>query len=213
MNRRTLLTLLVPAAMSLSGCGYNNIQQLDENAQRAQNDIEVQLARRSALIPNLVATVQRFAQQEQAVFQGVADARARLSGSIATHDPAQMAAANDQLSGALNRLLVISEAYPQLKSDQGFLQLQDELTGTENRIAVSRRDYNDAVNQYNSYIRRFPQAITARVIGSKPRTYFEASAAEQAVPTVNFAPPAPEGGASQSPPSTPAPAPAPPTQH
>jgi LemA protein len=116
-----------------------------------------------------------------------------------------MAQANDQMTGALGRLLVIAEAYPQLKSDQNFLRLQDELTGTENRIAVSRNDYNQAVNQYNTFIRNFPQAITARVTGAKPRTYFEASGDAQTAPTVDFTPtPAP------APAATPAPAPTPP---
>jgi len=214
MNRRALLTLVIPAALALSGCGYNQIQTLDEAAQRAKGDIQAQLQRRADLIPNLVTTVERFAKQEQAVFQGVADARARLGGAIQTGDPKQMAQANDQLTGALGRLLVVAEAYPQLKSDQDFMQLQDELTGTENRIAVSRRDYNEAANQYNSYIRRFPQAITARVIGSKPREYFEAAQSAQQAPTVNFSPPAgsANGGAAPAQPSQPA-QPAAPARH
>ncbi|HEY5021622.1 MAG TPA: LemA family protein, partial [Gemmatimonadaceae bacterium] len=123
---------------------------------------------------------------EEAVFTQVAQARAGLAGAIQTGDPGQMATANNQLTGALGRLLAISEAYPQLKADQGFLRLQDELTGTENRIATSRNDYNQAVQAYNTYLRTFPQAITAKVTGAKPRTYFEAAAGTEAPPKVDF---------------------------
>jgi LemA protein len=146
----------------------------------------VQLQRRADLVPNLVNTVKGYAQHEEAVFTQVAQARAGLAGAIQTGDPGQMATANNQLTGALGRLLAISEAYPQLKADQGFLRLQDELTGTENRIATSRNDYNQAVQAYNTYIRTFPQAITARVTGAKPRTYFEAAAGTAAPPKVDF---------------------------
>jgi LemA protein len=97
-----------------------------------------------------------------------------------------MATANNQLTGALGRLLVVAEAYPQLKADQGFLRLQDELTGTENRIATARNDYNQAVQSYNTYLRTFPQALTAKVTGAKPRTYFEAAAGTEAPPVVDF---------------------------
>ena len=176
----------VPLILGLSGCGYNQIQQLDETAAQAKQQISVQLQRRADLVPNLVNTVKGYAQHEEAVFTQVATARAGLAGAIQTGDPQQMATANGQLTGALGRLLAISEAYPQLKADQGFLRLQDELTGTENRIATSRNDYNDAVKAYNAYIRTFPQAITAKVTGAKPRTYFEAAAGTEAPPTVDF---------------------------
>jgi LemA protein len=180
---------LVPFAVLLTGCGYNRIQELDENAAAQKSQIEVQLQRRADLIPNLVQTVQRFAQQEEAVFTNVANARARLLGAIQTGDPQQMADANQSLGGALGRLLAISEAYPELKSDQTFIRLQDELAGTENRIAVSRRDYNEAVQQYNTLIRRFPSAITAKVIGADEREYYEVSdPANREVPDVEFAP-------------------------
>ena len=177
---------LAPLVLGLSGCGYNQIQQLDETAAQAKQQISVQLQRRADLVPNLVNTVKGYAQHEEAVFTQVATARAGLAGAIQTGDPQQMATANGQLTGALGRLLAISEAYPQLKADQGFLRLQDELTGTENRIATSRNDYNDAVKAYNAYIRTFPQAITAKVTGAKPRTYFEAAAGTEKPPTVDF---------------------------
>src|ERR1700710_2278688 len=174
MNRRMVLAI-APLLVTVGGCGYNQIQQYDENAQQAKQQISVQLQRRADLVPNLVNTVKGYAQHEEAVFTQVAQARAGLAGAIQTGDPGQMAAANTQLTGALRRLLAISEAYPQLKADQGFLRLQDELTGTENRIATSRNDYNQAVQSYNAYIRQFPTVLTAKVTGQKPRTYFTAT--------------------------------------
>lgn len=184
------VAVLMPFALLLSGCGYNRIQELDENAEANKSQIEVQLQRRADLIPNLVQTVQRFAQQEEAVFTNVANARAGLLGAIQSGDPRAMANANEAVGGALGRLLAIAEAYPELKSDQTFLRLQDELAGTENRIAVSRRDYNEAVQQYNTLIRRFPTAVTAKVIGADEREYFEVTdAANREVPEVEFAPP------------------------
>lgn len=185
MNRRMMLAL-APLLLGVGGCGYNQIQQLDETAAQAKQQISVQLQRRADLVPNLVNTVKGYAQHEEAVFTQVAQARAGLAGSIQGGDPQAMAAANSQLTGALGRLLAIAEAYPQLKADQGFLRLQDELAGTENRIATSRNDYNEAVRAYNAYIRTFPQAITAKVTGAKPRTYFEAAAGTEAPPTVDF---------------------------
>jgi len=208
MNRRAF-ALLVPLVLSASGCGYNTIQNLDEQAEQTKHQIQTQLQRRADLIPNLVATVKGYAAQEVTVFTNVANARARLAGSIQAGDPQQMAQANAQLTGALGRLLAIAEAYPQLKSDQNFLRLQDELTGTENRIAVSRNDYNTAVQQYNAYIRTFPQLLTAKVVGAKPRTYFEAGADAQTAPTVDFSQPTAGGGAPAGTSVPPAPAPAP----
>src|ERR1700759_4879418 len=137
--KRWLALLALPL---LTACGYNRIQTLDEQANSAQSQIEVQLQRRADLIPNLVSTVKGYAQHEEDVFTKVADARSGLVQAIGTHDAEQMANANANLSGQLSKLMVTVEAYPQLKADQGFLRLQDELTGTENRIAVSRTDYN-----------------------------------------------------------------------
>lgn len=183
-RRTALALLLVPA---LTGCGYNTIQTYDEAAQSAKQQIEVQLQRRADLVPNLVSTVQGFAQQEQAVFGAVAEARSKLLGAVQGGDVAQMAEANQGLTGSLGRLLAISEAYPQLKSDQNFLRLQDELSGTENRIAVARTDYNESVQRYNTYIRKFPAVLTAKVIGSKERVYFEVTnAAAREAPKVDF---------------------------
>jgi len=180
------MVALSPLLLGVAGCGYNQIQQLDESAGAAQKQISVQLQRRADLVPNLVNTVKGYAQHEEAVFTQVAQARAGLAGAIQTNDPQQMATANASLTGALGRLIAIAEAYPQLKADQGFLRLQDELAGTENRIATSRNDYNQAVQTYNTYIRTFPQAITAKVTGAKPRTYFEAAPGSEVAPTVDF---------------------------
>jgi LemA protein len=191
MKRRIMLAF---APLVLAGCGYNQIQQKDEQAAQAKQQISVQLQRRADLVPNLVNTVKGYAQHEDAVFTQVAQARGALTGAIQGGDPTQMAAANAQLTGALGRLIAVAEAYPQLKADQTFLRLQDELAGTENRIATSRQDYNAAVNDYNAYIRQFPQRITATVTGAKPRTYYEAAPGSETAPTVDFGT-RPSGGA------------------
>src|SRR5438105_5332299 len=181
--------LAVPLLLASVGCGYNRIQQLDEQANGAQGQIEVQLQRRADLIPNLVNTVKGYAQHEEAVFTQVAQARSGLLGAIQSKDPEQMANADAQMTGALGRLLVVSEAYPQLKADQSFIKLQDELTGTENRIAVARNDYTQAAQAYNSYIRQFPAAITAKLSGAKPRKYFTAAPGTAEPPKVDFSKP------------------------
>jgi LemA protein len=197
MTRRWL-TLLLPLA--LGGCGYNTIQKLDEQANAAQGQIEVQLQRRADLIPNLVQTVKGYATHEEAVFTQVAQARAGVLGAVQSHDPQQMADANAGLSSALGRLIAVSEAYPTLKADQGFLRLQDELAGTENRISVSRGDYNGAVQQYNSYIRQFPAVLMAKLTGAKERKYFQVSSpGSREAPTVDFSRPATPGQAAPVP--------------
>ena len=165
--------LLLLALTLLTGCGYNTIQTLDETANAAAAQIKVQLQRRADLIPNLVETVKGYAKQEQTIFTQVAESRAKLAGAIQGGDIQRMAEANAQLSGSLGRLIAIAENYPQLKSNENFRALQDELAGTENRIAVARQDYNEAVNAYNAYIRRFPQVITAKLLGKSARPYFE----------------------------------------
>jgi LemA protein len=185
--RTRRLFLLAAAPIMLAGCGYNAIQRYDEQAEQAKKQISVMLQRRADLIPNLVATVKGFANQELQVFTQVTQARAGLTSAVQSGDLKQMAGANDQLTGALRGLMVTVEAYPQLKSDQNFLRLQDELSGTENRIAVARTDYNDAVQKYNAYIRQFPAVMTAKVTRAKPREYFELTTPGAAVaPTVDF---------------------------
>lgn len=201
MKRRWLAFFL---PLALSACGYNRIQSLDEQASAAQGQIEVQLQRRADLVPNLVQTVKGFANQELAVFGEVARARSGLLGAVQSKDPQQMADASATFNGALGRLLAVSEAYPQLKSDQGFLKLQDELAGTENRVAVSRQDYNSAVQQYNAYIRQFPAVLTAKATGAKDRKYFQVTnPGNRDAPSVEFGAPG-----TTPPPATGTPAPA-----
>ena len=182
--------LFLALTLTVSGCGYNEIQTLDEGASKAKQQIGVQLQRRGDLIPNLVEVVKGFAKQESDVFLGVAEARAKLGGAVTSGDLGQMAAASQGMNGALGRLLAISEAYPTLKSNENFIRLQDELAGTENRVGVARTDYNSAVNDYNTYIRKFPQVITAKVMGMKPREYFDADKAAAVVPKVDMSQPA-----------------------
>jgi LemA protein len=184
MYRRHFIALL--AVIPLTGCGYNTIQTYDERTNAAKQQIEVMLQRRYDLIPNLIETVRGQAKQELEVFTQVARARAGLGAALQRGDPRELATANEQVTTALRSLMVSVEAYPQIKSDQAFIRLQDELAGTENRIATARTDYNNAVREYNTYIRRFPYVITAKVIGAKPREYFETAPGAQEAPKVDF---------------------------
>jgi LemA protein len=184
MNKTWLIILALVAVLGFMGVsGYNNLVALHENVNGKWSQVENQLQRRADLIPNLVATVKGYAAHEQKAIQEVADARAKLAGA---QGPAQKAQANDQLSGALSRLLVVVENYPNLKADKNFRALQDELAGTENRLAVSRRDYNDAVQIYNTQIHTFPTSIYAGMLGFGPKEYFKAAAGAQQVPHVKF---------------------------
>ncbi|HEU4588580.1 MAG TPA: LemA family protein [Gemmatimonadales bacterium] len=178
--------LVVAAALALTGCGYNQIQTLDERVNQAQSQIQTQLQRRADLIPNLVNTVKGVTKQEDTVFISIANARARLAGAVQSGNIDSMSAANAQVSAGLGRLLAISENYPQLRSSENFRQLQDQLEGTENRIAVARTDYNAAVNEYNAFIRRVPYNFTAMIFGKKPRPYFQAEGSAQEAPKVQF---------------------------
>jgi LemA protein len=182
--KRVLAVTLVAA--TATGCGYNRIQTLDEQVNGYQAQIEVQLQRRADLVPNLVETVKGFAQQELAIFEEVSQARAALGGAIEGGSMAEMAAANQTLSGALGRLIAIAEDNPEIQSNENFRMLQDQLEGTENRIATARGDYNTAVREYNAYIRRFPQVLTAKAIGAGAREYFEAEEEAREVPQVEF---------------------------
>jgi LemA protein len=149
--------------------------------------VKVALQRRADLIPNLVETVKGFAAQESTVFTAVAEARSRLAGAVQTGNLQQMAEANAALNAPLGRLLAIAEAYPELKSNANFLQLQDQLEGTENRIAVARQDYNGAVQGYIAFIRRFPYLLTAKLFGNQSREYFELTTPEAGeAPKVQF---------------------------
>ena len=189
-SRRRAMIVALTLPLALGACGYNTIQSYDEQAAQPKQNIDAQLQRRADLIPNLVSTVKGFAAQEEKVLTEVTQARAGLVGALQKtggSDPVELANANQQLTGALGRLTVAIEAYPELKSNENFLRLQDELTGTENRIAVSRTDYNTAVRQYNEYIRKFPAVLTAKATGATPRGYFEVTdAAARTAPTVDF---------------------------
>jgi LemA protein len=162
----------------------NQMVTLNETVKSDWAQVDVVLQRRSDLIPNLVETVKGFAAHEQTVYDDIASARAALGGA---QTPKDKIAANGQLDGALSRLLLIVENYPQLKSDQNFLRLQDELSGTENRIAVERKRYDDAIQEYNTYIALFPNNIVASMSGfQRNDAYFAASEASRAVPKVAF---------------------------
>ncbi len=165
----------------------NTLVAKNESVKAAWSQVDVVLQRRADLIPNLVETVKGFAQQEQTVFGDIAKARSAL---LSAGTPSEKIAANQQLDGALGRLLVIVENYPQLRSNENFLRLQDELAGTENRIAVERKRYNDTLQDYNTYIQTFPHNIFAGWAGFKPNdAYFAASEASRQVPKVNFSNP------------------------
>ena len=187
--------LLAPlAALSLAGCGINSVPTAEEQVNAAWGNLQADYQRRADLIPNLVATVKGYAQQEKSVLTEVTEARANATrvqlNASDLSDPAKVQAFNEaqsRLTQAIIPLQRLQEAYPDLKSNQNFLALQDQLEGTENRIEVARRDYNEEVRQYNTLIRTFPTAIGAKVFyGAKPKVPFEASAAAQTAPTVNF---------------------------
>ena len=162
---------------------YNQFVTLDEGVKSAWAQVENQLQRRYDLIPNLVETVKGYAKQEKDVLVEVTNARARVGGAATVPDKIN---ANNELTGALSRLLVVVEKYPDLKSNQNFLRLQDELAGTENRIAVERKRYNDAVQVYNVAIRSFPANFLAGMFGFQKATFFEAPAVAKAAPQVKF---------------------------
>ena len=209
-----LMAMLLPLA--LAGCGINTIPTKDEQAKAAWGEVQNQYQRRADLVPNLVATVQGYAQQEKSVLVQVTQARAQathvsVDASTVT-DPAKFAQyqqAQNQLSGVLGHLLSITENYPDLKSNQNFLALQSQLEGTENRIAIARRDYNEAVRQYNTEIRTFPGVLWAGTLyrSAKPMQSFAATNEAQAAPKVSFAPPATSAPPTSAPPSS-----SPPTQ-
>lgn len=200
-----LMLLLLPLA--LAGCGINTIPTQDEQVKAAWGEVQNQYQRRSDLIPNLVSTVQGYARQEREVLVAVTQARAeatqvQVDASTLTDEAAfrRYQEAQDRLTGVLGRLLAITENYPDLKSNQNFLALQSQLEGTENRIAVARRDYNQAVQQYNTTIRTYPGALWAGTVHrwAEPRPMFTASAGADRAPSVNFdfgpaAAPAPSG--------------------
>lgn len=223
LMRKLLMTLiLVSLAAMLSGCGYNTIQQKDEAVKAAWSQVLNVYRRRADLVPNLVATVRGYASHEQQVLTQVTEARSRVGSiNVNAEDPAslqQFQQAQGELQSAISRLLVVSENYPQLKADQNFLQLQAQLEGTENRIAVERQRYITAVQDYNTFIRSFPQNLTAKMFGydTKPNFTVENEQQIQEAPKVDFGQPAQPAPAQPAPaqpaPAQPAPAQQPPAQ-
>ena len=185
MKRGTKVLLIIGViALILIFTGisnYNRLVEMSENVESAWSQIDIQLQRRSDLIPNLVATVKKYAEHEEEVFTSVSDARARLAGAGSV---SELAEADAELTGALSRLLAIAESYPELKANENFINLQDELAGTENRISTARRDYNEAARTYNTTRRRFPANIFAGIFGFESVEYFEASEGSRENPDV-----------------------------
>ena len=178
-----LIGLVVLGAGLFLWSTYNRIVTVDQGVDNAWAQVENNLQRRGDLIPNLVETVKGYASHEKEVFEKVAEARSRLAGATT---PQEAAAANAGLTSALGRLLAIAENYPDLKANQNFIRLQDELAGTENRLAVARRDYNEQVRQFNTLVMRFPANVAAGLFSKRARTYFEVDADKKVVPKVNF---------------------------
>lgn len=174
-----ILVILVVVGVSQ----YNSLVGINENVENQRANIDTMLQRRVDLIPNLVNTVKGYAEHEKEVIENVSNARAKLAGATGMEEKAD---ADNQLSGALSRLLMVVENYPDLKANQQFIALSDELAGTENRIAVARKDYNDSVKVYNQKIRRFPSNIFANLLGFEKAEYFQAAEGAQQVPEVNF---------------------------
>lgn len=190
-----LSAVLAISTVGLSGCGYNNLQAQDEQVTAAWSEVVNQYQRRSDLVPNLVKVVQQYAKQEQEVFTQVAAARSQAGGITVTpellNDPEAMeryAAAQDQMTGALSRLMAVSERYPELKSDALFQDLQAQLEGTENRITVARNRYIQEVQGYNTTVRQFPTNITAKVFGMDAKPNFSVANEKEisTAPSVNF---------------------------
>lgn len=184
--------LSLAAVMSLSSCGYNGGIERDEKVGAAWGQVQNVYQRRADLIPNLVSTVKGFAQQEKDVLVGVIEARAKATSinidanNLSPEKVAEFQKAQEGLSGALSRLMMVTENYPELKSNQNFLELQSQLEGTENRIAVERRNFNETVKEYNTWGRTFPNSMFSGMWDFKKKGYFEADASSQKTPTVKF---------------------------
>lgn len=188
MNNNGKIILGILVVLVLLGLGgtistYNSIITLEEKVTSSYSDIDTQLQRRADLIPNLINSVKGYMKHEQDIIDSITESRERLLNAGNMQERAQ---ASDELTTALDQLNVVVENYPTLKADQNFIQLQDELAGTENRIATARRDYNQAVNAYNTKIKRFPAVFIARMLGFEKADYFEAAAGSSEVPNVSF---------------------------
>ena len=184
MRRRVLgLALVLLTGVALSGCSYNRFTTQEEAIKGAWGEVQNQIQRRNDLLPNLVETVKGYAAHEEGVFKEIADARAKL---LAAKTPEETIQAANQQSSALGRLLAVVENYPNLKANEQFNRLMDELAGTENRLSVARMRYNERIQEYNTTRRRFPSNMTAKVFGFKEYPYYEAPPSSQAAPKVDF---------------------------
>src|SRR4030088_939204 len=188
MTRRTLLQIavLAMAALPLTGCSYNKFDSQEEPVKAQWAQVQTQLQRRNDLIPNLVETVKGYAQHEESVYKDIAEARSRL---LAAKSPEEAISAGNQQTSALGRLLAVVENYPQLKANEQFNRLMDELAGTENRLAVERMRYNERVQEYDTSRRQFPANLTAKMFGFKEYPFFQAPPEAKTVPKVNFTKP------------------------
>jgi LemA protein len=192
MKRGTLILLVAVAGMFLSGCGYNKMVDLDEQVSSQWSQVENVYQRRADLIPNLVNTVKGYAEHEQETLTGVIEARSKATSvnldpnNLTPEAIEQFNQAQEGLSSALSRLMVVVERYPDLKANQNFLDLQAQLEGTENRITVERMKFNETTQAYNSYIRKFPQLIYAGMLGFDKKNYFEARQGADQAPVVEF---------------------------
>lgn len=193
MIKHTALATVLASSLLFTGCGYNTLQVKDEAVSASWSEVQNQYQRRADLVPNLVNVVKGYAKHEEQVLTEVTQARSNVAGlkvdKEVLEDPAlfeKYQQAQSQLTGALSRLIAVSENYPDLKANENFRDLQAQLEGTENRIAVARNRYITTVQDYNSYVRQFPQMMTAKVIGMKTKENFKAEQSAQQAPTVSF---------------------------
>ena len=193
MLKKSMLALALTSTLTLSGCGYNTLQAKDETVIGAWSEVQNQYQRRADLVPNLVNVVKGYATHEEKVLTEVTEARANVAGLKVDKEVLEnpelfkkYQEAQSQMTGALSRLLAVTENYPDLKANEQFRDLQVQLEGTENRIAVARNRYISTVQDYNTYVRQFPQAMTAKVIGMKTKENFSAESSAQKAPTVSF---------------------------
>lgn len=192
MRRNVFYLLLLVVAMSLQSCNYNALVEQEENVDKAWAEVDNQYQRRMDLIPNLVATVQGYVKHEEATLTSVVEARSKASSitlnanELSDEALANFQAAQDELSRGLGRLMAVAESYPDLKANENFMALQDQIEGTENRIAVARRNFNEAAQEYNANIRKFPTVIYAGWFGFEKKPYFKAQAGAEAAPRVQF---------------------------
>lgn len=187
MKKGLVVIIAIVAVIAIIGgslvSSYNGLVEKQANVENADSQIQVQLQRRADLIPNLVNTVKAYASHEEDVYTALADARAKLNSAS---NPEEYKEATDSFDSALSRLLIVVENYPELKADKNFIALQDQLEGTENRLATARKDYNDVATDYNTTIKKFPTVIIAGMFGFEKVDLFEASSESQTAPTVNF---------------------------